>query len=268
MKHTITLLCAAACLGGAPPAAFAQLHAPNESGVSIGHTHLLVPDVAKHVEIWKRLGAEETTLGRSLMLRVPGMYILLAERRPEAPSAETSANHIGFTVHDYADYRARLESLGASFFYENAEEGQLLADLPDGVRIEILTDERQRSPIAFHHLHVAAAEPAALQKWYLDAFGAEAGERRGLPSAVVPGGRVDFLPVRGGNAPRTSRGGAIDHIGFEVADMDAFTSRMKSLGVAFDREPTEVEAIGLTIAFITDPGGTYIEITEGLRDRE
>jgi len=115
----------------------------------------------------------------------------------------------------------------------------------------------------FHHLHLAAPDVEGLRDWYTEVFGAEPGERRGLPSALVPGGRVDFLPAQGA-PPRGSRGAAIDHIGFEVNDMDAFAARLAELGIAFDSAPRSVEAIGLTIAFITDPVGTYIEITQGL----
>jgi hypothetical protein len=66
-----------------------------------------------------------------------------------------------------------------------------------------------------------------------------------------------------GTTPRGSKGAALDHIGFEVADMDAFAAHLASLGIAFD-VPRRIDAIGLTIAFLTDPAGTYIEVTEGL----
>jgi extradiol dioxygenase family protein len=50
--------------------------------------------------------------------------------------------------------------------------------------------------------------------------------------------------------------------------MDAFAERMERLGITFDLAPTVVESVGLEIAFITDPAGTYIEVTEGLADIE
>lgn len=245
----------------------AELAAPNGSGISAGHTHLSVPDVAKHREIWKQFGATEHSQGRLQLLYFPNMYILLTERAPSAPSADTSANHIGFTVKDYAHYRQLLQDLGASFIIDDNENGQALADLPDGVRVEFARDESQAEPILFHHTHLAALDGAALRDWYVQVFGAEVGERRNLPSAVIPGGRVDFLPARG-EAPKGSQGAAIDHIGFEVADMDAFAAHVASLGISFDRAPEYIEAIGLKIAFLTDPVGTYIEVTEGLDDVE
>jgi hypothetical protein len=41
---------------------------------------------------------------------------------------------------------------------------------------------------------------------------------------------------------------------------------MERMGIAFNRAPERRDDINLTIAFITDPAGTYIEITEGLAD--
>ncbi len=241
----------------------AQLPAPNASGVTTGHIHLRVSDQARHREIWTALGATEASSGRLQLLRFPGMYFLLTEGDPGVPSIETTANHVGFNVQSYEDIHAKLESVGATFAVDNAETGQILADLPDGVRVEMQQVDGLENPIEFHHIHLSVTDQAGLRDWYVEAFGAEVGERRGMPSAVVPGGRVDFLGARGG-PPTPTQGNAIDHIGFEVADMDAFSARMAEMGVEFDRAPSEIEAIGLTIAFITDPAGTYIEITEGL----
>lgn len=243
-------------------AAIAQLPAPNAAGVSTGHIHLAVPDVEKHTRLWTSLGGVKKSSGVLSVIEFPGIYILLNEGEPEAPSIETSANHIGFSVLDYPVFRDLLESAGATFFYESEENGQLLADLPDGVRIEILTDFEQSDAIAFHHMHIATTDAEDLRDWYLRVFDAASGERRGLPSAVVPGGRVDFLPAT--SAPLGSRGAAIDHIGFEVSDIDAFAAKMDTLSIAFDMGPLTVDEIGLKIAFITDPAGTFIEITEGL----
>lgn len=258
----LTVLAAMLAVGSAQ----AQLAAPNAEGISAGHTHLVVPDIAKHRGIWKSFGATEVTQGRLQLLGFPGMYILLREGTATAPSAQTTANHIGFMVNNYADFKAKLEAIGGvSYVLDDASNGQILADLPDGIRIEFNVDTAQREPIIFHHTHLSALDGAALRDWYVKVFGAEVGERRGLPSAVIPGGRVDFIPARG-EAPKASQGTAIDHIGFEVASMDAFKAKMDSLGIPFARAPERRDDIGLTIAFITDPVGTYIEITEGLDD--
>jgi catechol 2,3-dioxygenase-like lactoylglutathione lyase family enzyme len=267
LKNSISVIASLLLLPmllGATPSQ-AQLPVPNGTGISTGHAHFVVTNREQHVEIWKTLGGTVGASGSLNYLAFPGIFILLTEGQPTAPSIDTTANHVGFSVQDYAAYKGKLQTIGAKIFYENEKDGQILADLPDGVRIEILTDKTQTQPIIFHHMHVVGADTKALQSWYIKVFGADAGERRGLPSAIIPGGRVDILSVReGAPVPRGSKRGAIDHIGFEVADMDAFAAHLKSVGVAFDVEPRKIEAIGLSIAFLTDPAGTYIEVTQGL----
>jgi catechol 2,3-dioxygenase-like lactoylglutathione lyase family enzyme len=62
-----------------------------------------------------------------------------------------------------------------------------------------------------------------------------------------------------------SKGRVLDHIGFEVKDLKAFTERLAADGQKLDVPLTDATArMGLKIAFITDPNGTYIELTEGL----
>ncbi|MDR2212013.1 MAG: VOC family protein [Pseudomonadales bacterium] len=246
-------------------AAQSELAPPNADGISIGHTHLIVPDLAKHREIWKSFGATEASSGTLQLLRFPGMDILLREGQPSAPSGETSANHIAFSVPDYSAIKATLDAIGVTYVLDNPDPGQILADLPDGVRIEFLVNPEQQEPVVFHHIHLAAVDQPALRDWYVNVFGAEIGERNGMPSALIPGGRVDFIAARGGD-PKPSQGAAIDHIGFEVADLNTFATKLESLNIPFNRPPQRVDAINLTIAFITDPVGTYIELTEGLDD--
>jgi hypothetical protein len=58
----------------------------------------------------------------------------------------------------------------------------------------------------------------------------------------------------------------VDHIGFEVKDLKAFTDRLAADGQKLDMAYTDASSkMGLKIAFLTDPNGTYIELTEGLR---
>ena len=55
----------------------------------------------------------------------------------------------------------------------------------------------------------------------------------------------------------------MDHIGFEVDDLEAFCTKLEGMGIEFDIEYREVESVELKIAFLTDPSGVYIELTEG-----
>lgn len=262
----------------------AQLAQPNAAGVAVGHIHFRVSDVALHQKFWASLGAVATG-GIGNMMSVTGAYLLFAEGEPSGGSQGTSTDHVGFLTRDYATTRAALESVNADIAVDSAETGQIIATLPDGVRVELQAcgtptqfDDcaTLKGPIAFHHVHIASRDGEAIRQWYLDMFGMEAGTRRNMPSAIVPGGRLDVLPSFGGGrggrggggtlaeAPPIAgtRGRAIDHIGFEVTDIAAAVARLEASGVTMDAAPRSVG--NLTIAFLTDPDGTYIELTQGL----
>jgi len=243
---------------------FAQLPAGNADGVATGHIHLSVPDAEKHRQIFLNLGAEEVSAGRLQLLKFPGMFFILTEREPTGPSDGSSVNHIGFRVQDIDAYRVKALAHGATIVVDNPEAGVLVVEHPDGARIEFQPSESIENPIEFHHIHLYTPRDEEIRDWYVEMFGAEESSRGDFLSAVVPGGRVDIRATDEAAAP--TQGRAIDHIGFEVDDLDAFAEKLKAKGVKFDREVTDIPAIGLKIAFITDPIGTYIELTEGLAD--
>jgi len=81
-------------------------------------------------------------------------------------------------------------------------------------------------------------------------------------AADLPGVALNFTkspdPVVG------TQGRALDHIGFEVKNLEAFTKTLEGMGITLERPYTKVPALNIAIAFIKDPWGTYIELTEGL----
>jgi catechol 2,3-dioxygenase-like lactoylglutathione lyase family enzyme len=60
-----------------------------------------------------------------------------------------------------------------------------------------------------------------------------------------------------------TKGRALDHIGFEVKNLDAYVKKLDGLGVKIEA-PVRALPNGIKVAFLTDPWGTYIELTEGL----
>ncbi len=49
-----------------------------------------------------------------------------------------------------------------------------------------------------------------------------------------------------------------------MKDLEAFTKKLEAAGIKLDIPYRKVPALGIAIAFLTDPFGTYIELTEGL----
>ena len=62
-----------------------------------------------------------------------------------------------------------------------------------------------------------------------------------------------------------TRGRMLDHVGFEVRDLDDFCRRLEARGIRLD-EPVTEDGRGFRRARLTDPWGTSIVLTEGLRD--
>ena len=59
------------------------------------------------------------------------------------------------------------------------------------------------------------------------------------------------------------KGRMLDHIGFEIKNLEAFCKKLEAGGIKFDVPYSQLPS-GLATAFITDLWGTYIELTEGL----
>src|SRR5205085_10381905 len=74
----------------------------------------------------------------------------------------------------------------------------------------------------------------------------------GMNSNVAPHEKVGPL-----------KGRRLDHIGFEVRNLEAFCRKLEASGVKLDR-PYMKNANGLATAFFTDRWGVYVELTEGL----
>ena len=66
-----------------------------------------------------------------------------------------------------------------------------------------------------------------------------------------------------GGAP--TKGRMLDHIGFEVENLERFCRALEAQGVTFD-VPYRRSPAGIGHALLTDPWGTSIALTEGLRD--
>jgi hypothetical protein len=99
---------------------------------------------------------------------------------------------------------------------------------------------------ALEHRHVAGTEPAVTE--------CSGGLLRPLPILVEHIGAADFQPA----------GRAVDHIGFEVKNLQEFLARLEAQGIKPSVTFRRVDALGINIAFIVDPWGTNIELTEGL----
>jgi len=134
---------------------------------------------------------------------------------------------------------------------------------PDDVKVELLENKQQTTPIALHHVHFFGTHNAEMRGWYEKVFGAKPRPAGGtFLVADLPGVALNFSPTPDPVIGTTGR--SIEHIGFEVRDLAAFCKKLEAMGITLNVTYRRAEALGLGVAFVTDPWGTSIELNEGL----
>ena len=255
-RHTLL----SAFLLGAP--AFAQLAAPNAAGVSMGHVHIKSRDMEAQRKLWVDvLGGKPGKLGPMETAKFPGVLVLYEKGEPTGGTVGSVVNHIGFQVRDLKGTLAKASAAGVQL-ETWTNPGTFLAG-PDAVRIELMENAALTGPVAFHHVHFFDTASTDTQAWYVKTFDAKAGRRANFEAADLPGVNLTFT-VSPTGATAGTKGRALDHIGFEVRGLEAFAKKLEAQGVKFDRPYQNIPALGVAIAFFTDPFGTYVELTEGL----
>jgi catechol 2,3-dioxygenase-like lactoylglutathione lyase family enzyme len=257
----IALLFAAALGAGtaaAQPAPF------NETGVTMGHWHLVSKDVEANKKLFLAMGGKLYMPGGNPLIMFPGVYINLnlGTEKGDGGTQGSVVNHVGFIVNNVQQRVAQWKAAGVPVLPGNNNRlDQAFVETPDGVRIEILEDKAQSVPIRNEHVHLSLpeAEIPKAQAWYAKTFGGKMGTRNNAPAVDLPGVQVRF--ERAGTKPAPTRGRILDHIGFDVKDHAAFVKKLEAEGIKLD-EPVRKSAAGNTITYITDPWGTRIEIVQ------
>ena len=270
MKKIIWMIALAAILPGT--AARAQLADTGSVGVAMGHVHFAVQDVDGAKKFWTQIGGKPAAkLGANEVVKFPGVLILIRKAMdPPAGTVGSVVNHIGFLVPNVAETRAKWQAAGLMMEPPNPNNAkQIYVHTPDDLgRIEILEDAMQTVPIKFHHVHFFVADSGgtssvtAIQAWYAKTFGAKPGKRGQFEAADLPGVNLTF--AKSDTPTAATKGRQLDHIGFEIKDLQAFCKKAEAAGIKLDMPYTPRPDLGIALAFITDPWGTYIELNEGL----
>jgi len=200
-------------------------------------------------------------------VRFPGVLVYL-NQAPGAPAAiggtvGSVINHVGFIVQNTQEAVAKWKAAGVNVLPGGAgRTDQAFVETGDGLRIEILENKDQKFPIQHHHIHfnVPESEIPKIQAWYAGWFGAAPGKRGANIAADIPGANLSFS--RADAALPTTKGRVLDHIGFDVKNLEAFTKKFEAAGGKLDRPFTRNQQTGGALAFIYDPWGTYIELNE------
>jgi len=236
----------------------------NETGVTMGHWHIISKDVEANKKLFLGMGAKMFMIGGNPLMMFPGVYINLnlGTEKGEGGSQGSVVNHVGFIVNNVQEQVAKWKAAGVAVLPgNNNRPDQAFVETPDGVRIEILEDKTQSVPVRNEHVHLflTEAEIPKAQAWYAKTFGGKVGTRNNAPVVDIPGVQMRF--TKADKAQAATRGRVLDHIGFDVKDHAAFVRKIEAEGIKLD-EPARKTPTGSSITYITDPWGTRIEIIE------
>lgn len=238
--------------------AHAQVLPFNEAGVTMGHHHLMVPDVDAQRAIWiDALGGEPSGEPPLLFVRFPGVFLILSNGNGTEGTHGSAIDHIAFDVRDLDGTREKLAAAGAAI--SNASADRFDALMPGGIDVHFFADPSLTSPIAHRAVVFASTDPDGERAWWERILGAATTTEGELRVSTIPGARLLFNQAD--PAPAPTRGRALDHTGIGVPDVDAFCERVAGEGVTCER------LFGGAIAMITDPAGVTIEINSGLEAR-
>jgi catechol 2,3-dioxygenase-like lactoylglutathione lyase family enzyme len=247
-----------------------------EGPIAMGHHHVNTGNLEASKRFWALLGATPVAFSDYTVMRLPDLLVFLRQQEPTGGTRGTTVNHVGLRLKDVRARVAAMKEAGVAVItreeladakddvYFHAVQKTHIAFLlsPDGTKVELFEDPASPEPLANHHIHFYAPDVAAMKSWYVETFGAAPGQRGGMEAAQLPGVNLTFSPASG--EVTGTKGRSVDHIGFEVQGLKALCEKLEGKGIQFDRPYTERPELKVAVAFLFDPWGTYIELSEGL----
>ena len=285
MRHSSlsisTMLLALVC--AASPASAQTITA--QGPVVYGHHHFNTSDMAAQKRFFvDTLGGKAATIGtnNTEVIEFPGVFLFFRPmQKPTGGTIGTTVNHVGFSVPDLKPVVAKLKANGYKMITSEsvAATVKITDDIaaaspttniaftlgPEDIKVELVEVKTQKAPIQLHHVHFFGEHRDEMQAWYAKVFGATANPANPAQAFVtdaLPGVILSFSPSQTPVVP--TQGRALDHIGFEIKNLEAFTKKLEADGIPLTVAYRRVDALNLSIAFIKDPWGTNIEMTEGL----
>ncbi len=230
----------------------------------MGHWHIASGEVEANKNLFVAMGGTPNTTGNP-SVQFPGhrVNLRLGNGPGSGGTVGSVVNHVGFIVNNVQEQVAQWQAAGVPVLPGNNNRlDQAFVVTPDGVRIEILEDTTQTMAIRHEHVHffLTESEIPKAQAWYAKTFGGRPGTRNNAPIVDLPGGQLRFGRADTPQAP--TRGRALDHIGFDVRDLQAFVRKIEAEGIQLDEPIRTGTQSAVLLTYITDPWGTRIELVQ------
>src|SRR5436190_13895668 len=260
--------------------------------VVVGHYHLNVTSVEAHRKFWvDTLGGTAMKFGPDNIdvIKFPDIFLFLRVKPPMGPTRGTALDHIGFAVPDVPALTTRIVAAGYTLTTGRepapgqeataaagtaAPYGRFAYILgPDGAKVELVTAAGPNAPpIQHHHVHFINKQYVEMQQWYMKAFDAtlRPGQTDFFIGADLPGVgySLNFFRWEGDQSivHVPTKGRVVDHVGFEVKNLEDFCRRLEAKVIKLTRPYTKKTAAmnNIATAMVVDPWGVSIELTEGL----
>src|SRR5688572_15499069 len=230
--------------------ASAQVLPANDGPIVYGHHHVNATSIDEHKKFWvDTLGGTAIKVGTNNVdvIKFRGALLFMRAQAAAAPSKGSTMDHLGFSV---PNLRQALDKVKAGGYRivttDEAPAGIQVKDdigqvsggpvsgiayvlAPDNVKVELVEMKAQTAPIVSHHIHFFGPQKE-MHAWYMKVFGAK--NREGLTGTFIgadlPGIGLNFsqAAASAGTAKR-----AIDHIGFEVRNLEEFCKKLEAQGI-------------------------------------
>src|SRR5258708_921308 len=281
MIRMLALLVSAPLVLSSAPA-FGQLLTAKDGPVVYGHHHLNTTNVEAHKRFFiETLGGKLIKIGTNNTEIVEFPNVLIFFRTTQAPtggSRGTTVNHIGFSVPNLRQVVDKVKANGFQMITktEATPDREVKDDIagpaqaggasiafalaPDDLKVEFVEAKQQTIPIALHHVHFFNPKNTEMQAWYVKTFRAAARTGGAFPAAALPGVALNFSqspdPVVG------TQGRALDHVGFEVRNLEAFCKKLEAAGVKLAVPYSQVPARRLALPLFPHPRAPHLARTQ------
>jgi catechol 2,3-dioxygenase-like lactoylglutathione lyase family enzyme len=211
---------------------------------------------------------------------------------PRPPGYRSGLDHFGIEVQELDKVRERIEEYYPDTLFTKALEGVAFAGWritdPVGTHIDIAQEgganlrggyrreEHWEQPRHLHHIAIRAKKPAVLAEFYKKVFEVtEVKNLSGEGGICLTDGKSYLLIRPCENYSYRSMTQGIDHVGFQVEDLETVKKELDDIGRSFPESAArkifvgrngaflqrDIDSCGLGQYAIADPEGVLIDLT-------
>lgn len=252
--------------------------------VVFAHVHLTVKDIAATKKLWvDGLNGTAVMVGTTDAVKFPGLLVLLHKGEPKGGTKGSTVSIIALEVKDLSATVKALKAAKVKMvtreetnnIYTVADDIATIPDqqtvsaaaqTPDEVSVRLIENKQAAAPIAFRHIHFAPPTVSEAIDWYARAFGAKVGNRGfGFESLDLGKQASALMFTLAPDKVAGTDGRSLSRIGFEVRGAALLAKKIQGMGGTIVKPFGKSADLGAASVVVSDPWGTLIELTEGLK---